>query len=85
MISRHADLGQMEIGMRLRVACCSLMYRKVYTAKQLIRKRIVRILDATLSRSRTHNFVYCHIADPPVVKHREQRDYPGTNYKPHVQ
>lgn len=29
IITHHSNLGQMEIGMRLRIACSSLIYRKV--------------------------------------------------------
>ncbi|KAK2579975.1 hypothetical protein KPH14_012235 [Odynerus spinipes] len=64
IISQHTSLGQLEIGMRMRVACSSLIYRKILRLSQgatntTTSGQIVNLLSNDVSKF-DYLFVYLH-------------------------
>lgn len=64
LIDHHMNLGQMEMGMRLRIACSSLIYRKILklsktSANKTAGGQIINLLSNDVSRF-DQVFVYLH-------------------------
>lgn len=53
IVTHHSILGLMEIGMRVRIASSSLMYRKVFSLVNILQKSFVYpkdLLDISLTK-----------------------------------